>query len=331
MAVRSDPIKMVSSLWRFVVDVALRWYHGGVGDLAAGVTFWVLVSLPAAILALLAVLEQLKKAIDFGFSTEIEATVLNYVDRVFNGSEAVTETVTALFRQDPDTGLLTVSLMVALWSISRGFAGLIRALDGIYEVVDTRSWYHTRVVAVVLGVGSMLISIPLVMLDRLVWLRMQDGPIEEFLRSILGVAVLVLWAAAIYHYGPSQKSLWRYDLAGAVVAAVGWWLLSIGFSWYVRVSAGTNEVTAAVGAFLLALSWVWLAAQVLLIGATVNHLYGKRRKITRQSRQWRITGRLPVVGNGVLGANGTGGQRVDRAERTAMSRGVLRLTGRPRS
>lgn len=293
---KPDPIKNLATGWRFVVDVALRWYHGGVGDLAAGVTFWVLVSLPASILALLAVLDQIKQAIDIGFRTEIETTVLNFVNQVFTDENgAVTESVSTLFRQDPDAGLLTVSLLVALWSISRGFAGLIRALDDIYEVENRRAWYYTRVVAILLGAGSMLISIPLVMLDRLVWARMTDGALEEMLRSVVAVGVLVLWASTIYHFGPSLKSRWRHDLFGAVVAAIGWWLLTVGFQWYVELTSGTNEVTAAIGAFLLALTWVWLAAQVLLIGGTVNYLYGQRKNIRRTPRQWWISGRIPLA------------------------------------
>jgi membrane protein len=285
--------KNVVAAWRFVVDVALRWYHGGVGDLAAGVTFWILVSLPAAVLALLAALGWLDSVLAVGFQSNIREDVTGFVDRVFTAEgSTVGETVQALFEQDPNSGLLTVSLVVALWSISRGFAGLIRALEDIYEVADGRPWYTTRVVAAVLGVGSLLISVPLVLLERIVWENVTDGPVERLGRSLVAVVVLVLWASAIYHFGPAQRSRWRHDLPGAVTAAVMWWLLSIGFGWYVDLTSGANEVTAAVGAGLLALTWLWLSAQVLLIGGVVNFLYGRRRKIDRRRRRWNLNSRI---------------------------------------
>ncbi len=279
-------------MWRFVVDVALRWYHGGIGDLAAGVTFWILVSLPASVLALLAALGSLDKLIDFGFQTKIEQNVLDFLDRVFNEEgSGISPTVASLFQQT-NSGLLTVSLVVALWSISRGFSGLIRALEDIYEVVDGRPWYYTRVVAVLLGVGSLLVSVPLVLLERLVWDQIPNGALERVGRSLVALIVLVSWASTIYHFGPAQRSRWRHDLPGAVTAAVMWLLLSIGFGWYVDLTSGANEVTAAVGAGLLALTWLWLSAQVLLIGGTVNYLYGRRRDIARRRRSWSLNERL---------------------------------------
>jgi membrane protein len=279
-------------VWRFVVDVALRWYHGGIGDLAAGVTFWILVSLPASVLALLAALGSLDKLIDFGFQTKIEQNVLDFLDRVFNEEgSGISPTVASLFQQT-NSGLLTVSLVVALWSISRGFSGLIRALEDIYEVVDGRPWYYTRVVAVLLGVGSLLVSVPLVLLERLVWDQIPNGALERVGRSLVALIVLVSWASTIYHFGPAQRSRWRHDLPGAVTAAVMWLLLSIGFGWYVDLTSGANEVTAAVGAGLLALTWLWLSAQVLLIGGTVNYLYGRRRDIARRRRSWSLNERL---------------------------------------
>ncbi|MDH4364082.1 MAG: YihY/virulence factor BrkB family protein, partial [Acidimicrobiia bacterium] len=145
------PFKLLAAGWRFVVEVAVRWYRGGVGDLAAGVTFWILVSLPAAVLALLAALGWLGRIIGANLTADLQENVTGFVDRVFTAQgSSVRSAVDSLFRQT-NPGLLTVSLGVALWSVSRGFAGLIRALEDIYEVEDGRAWYHTRFVALLLG------------------------------------------------------------------------------------------------------------------------------------------------------------------------------------
>jgi membrane protein len=286
-------MKTLRATWRFVVDVALRWYNDGVGDLAAGVTFWIVMSLPASILALLAALGPLERILSISFSTEIEQDVLEFIGRVFTSEgSSVQEAISALFGQNPNSGLLTVSLAVAIWSVSRGFSGLIRALDDIYEVVDGRTWYHTRVVALLLGFGSMLVSVPLVMVERLVWDSIADGPLERVGRGLVALAVLVAWASMIYHFGPAQRSRWRHDLPGAMTAAVMWWLLSTGFGWYVSLTSGANDVTAAIGAGLLALTWLWMAAQVLLIGGLVNFLYGRNRQIARNRPTWGINDKI---------------------------------------
>lgn len=282
------PWRPVVVLWRFVVDVALRWYHGRIGDLAASVTFWILISLPALVLALLAVLGPIDRLVSAELQPRIRTEVENFIARVFTDeSETVSDTVTGLFDQT-NTSLATLSAALAVWSISRGFAGLIRALEDIYDIEDRRPWYHTRVVAVVLGLGSILISVPLVLMEIYVWSGIPNGLAESFLRGLFAVVVLVLWASIVFHYGPAERHRWRFDLPGAVVAALLWWALSWGFARYVDLTSDANEVRAAVGAGLLALTWIWLAAQVLLIGGAVNNILGERLGVSRGRRSWTI-------------------------------------------
>lgn len=283
------PVGWLRVTWRFVVDVALRWYHGRVGDLAASVTFWLVISLPALVLTLLALLGPIDRAISgIGFSRLIQTEVEAFIGRIFTGDpEAVSETVSELFTQSSNS-LAIVSIGFVLWTVSRGFAGLIRNLEDIYEIEDRRPWYWTRVVAIILGVGSLLISIPLVLMEIYVWGEIDDGLVESVLRSVAAIAVLTLWASVLYHYGPAERHRWRFDLPGAVVAAVGWWLLTFGFTQYVAWTSNANEVRAAVGAYLLALTWLWLAAQVLLVGGAVNYLLGERLGVTRGRRSWSI-------------------------------------------
>ncbi len=287
--VRKGPIGWVVSAWRFVFDVALRWYHGRVGDLAASVTFWIVISLPALVLALLAVIGPLDRLVTgVQFQGRIESEVEEFIARVFTDeSQGISDSITDLFSEN-NNSLAAVSLALAIWSISRGFSGLIRALEDIYEIEDRRPWYHTRVVAVILGLGSILISVPLVLMEIYVWGSITDGLIESSLRGLVAIIVLILWASIVYHYGPAERHRWRFDLPGAVVAAFLWWLLSYGFARYVDITSNANEVRAAVGAGLLALTWIWLAAQVLLIGGAVNYILGDRLGVSRGRRSWSI-------------------------------------------
>ena len=146
-------------------------------------------------------------------------------------------------------------------------------------------------VAVLLGVGSVLIPLPLIVLDQFVWDSLPSNTLFETFRIITLVAVLILWASIVYHFGPATRSRWLHDLPGAIIAALMWWLLTIGFAQYVDLTLaaeGSTEVRAAVGIFLLAITWIWLAAQVLLIGGAVNQIFGDRLGISRSAREWSI-------------------------------------------
>jgi membrane protein len=283
-----NPLRWLRSTWTFVFNVSKRWYYGGIGDLAAGVTFWILLSLPAVILAMVSALGVLDSFLGRSLSDEIEEDVTGFVERVFT-SEApgIANAVDELFAQQ-ELGVLTVSVALTLWTISRGFAGMIRALDGVYEVDESRAWYTTRVVALVLGLGSLLVSVPIVLLEFFVWSRFADGLIESILRSGVAVLILVSWASMIFHYGPSIRTKWRWDLPGSIVAAIFWWILTVGYQSYIDIVSGRNEVLSAIGASLLALTWVWLAAQVLLIGAAVNVEVATVIGIERSRREWKL-------------------------------------------
>ncbi len=304
IAVSRGPLGWISAAGRFVWDVGKRWYYGRVGDLAASVTFWLIISLPATVLALLAALGPIDRL--FGFVTQrlaaddvelqsrIEGEVTLFIERVLtDDSGEIQATVASLFERS-SPGLLTLSVAIMFWSISRGFAGLIRALEDIYDVAaeERRPWYVTRVVAVVLGIGSVLVPIPLIVVDQFFWQPLGDGALIDAVRLLVAVTVLILWASVVYHFGPGTRNSWAYDLPGAVVAALLWWLLTAGFSRYVDLTQraeGANEIRAAVGAGLLALTWLWLAAQVLLIGGAVNYLFGERLGISRNRRDWSLS------------------------------------------
>lgn len=283
-----NPLAWVRSAWTFVWDVSKRWYYGGIGDLAAGVTFWILLSLPAVVLAMVSALGLLDSLLGQSLSIEIEEDITGFIERVFSSeAEGIATAVDELFAQQ-ELGLLTVSVALTLWTISRGFAGMIRALDGVYEVDDGRAWYYTRIVALVLGLGSLLVSVPIVLLELFVWSRFPDGPIETILRTAVAVVILVFWASMIFHYGPSIRTKWRWDLPGSIVAAIFWWILTVGYQSYIDIVSGRNGVLSAIGASLLALTWVWLAAQVLLIGAAVNVQVATNIGIERSRREWKL-------------------------------------------
>lgn len=283
-----NPLTWARSAWTFVWDVAKRWYFGGLGDLAAGVTFWILLSLPAVVLAMVSALGVLDSLLGRSLSIEIEEDITGFIERVFSSeAEGIATAVDELFAQQ-ELGLLTISVALTLWTISRGFAGMIRSLDLVYEVENGRAWYYTRIVALILGLGSLLVSVPIVMLELFVWSRFPDGAIETILRAVVAVVILVFWASMIFHYGPSIRTKWRWDLPGSIVAAIFWWILTVGYQSYIDVVSGRNGVLSAIGASLLALTWVWLAAQVLLIGAAVNVQVATMIGIERSRREWQI-------------------------------------------
>ena len=237
-------------------------------DAAASVAFWLLLSLPAALLAGLASLSLLGDEA----TAELRELTNEFVDRVFTSeADELRTTIDSLFDQN-QAGLFSVSILVALVTVSRGFAGLIRALDVVCDVEESRGFVRLRLAAIGLGIGTLAT----VALSTYLWTISEAAGVAPILRVVVAIVILVIWAATIFHIGPNHHTPWRYDLPGAALAAVGWLIVSVGYGWYIELAGGSNQVVGVAGALLLGMTWVWLVCLVLLVGGELNEILADR-------------------------------------------------------
>ena len=247
----------------------------GALDAAASVAFWLLLSLPATLLAGLASLS----LIDEDLTDELRELTNEFVDRVFTGeADELRRTVDSLFEQN-NAGLFSISLVLALVTMSRGFAGLIRALDVVYDVEESRGFLRVRVAAFGMGIGTLAT----VALSTYLWSISESAGVPSLVRIAVALAILVVWAATVFHIGPNHHTPWRYDLPGALLAAIGWLVLSVGYGWYIELAAGGgNQAVGLVGALLLGMTWVWFVCLVLLIGGELNEILAESSRGDRR-------------------------------------------------
>lgn len=271
------PGALVRWLRRLAKDVWEEYKNDGVSDVAASITFWTMLSIPAAVLALVSVLSSLERLVGASIANRIENAISDFVVDTFTDSEALSETVDELFNTS-STGIATVATVTAVFTLSRAFAGLVRALDIVYEVDEGRPWLVVRIVAIGLGLGT----ISVVAAGATLLAILPSLPFNGLLRAGVFPLVflgLVLWAATIFHIGPNHRTPWRFDLPGAVVAATGWVIATQGFAFYVRIAGQGNSVQSGVGAVLLALTLVYALGVVLLVGAEVNDVLARRADV----------------------------------------------------
>ena len=77
--------------------------------------------------------------------------------------------------------------------------------------------------------------------------------------------------ALLYRYGPSRDTAqWRWVTWGSGIAALLWIVVSALFSWYVSSFGKYNETYGSLGAVIGFMTWIWLSAIVILIGAELD-------------------------------------------------------------
>lgn len=268
------PRALARWLWQLAKDVAREYSRDNVSDLAASITFWTILSIPAAALALVSALSSLEPLTDASLADEVETEVQQFLRDTLVDSDTLAGAVDQLFN-DSGSGIAIVATLVALFTLSRAFAGLIRALDVAYEVEDRRPFWYVRIVAIGLGVSTIV-----VIAGTATFLAMLPsfglGPVMRFVAPLAAVTLLVAWAAAVFHIGPNHRTPWRYDVPGALFTAFGWVLTTQLFTFYVRFSEGRNEVQSSVAIVLLALTLMYLLSLVLVVGAEINDVIARR-------------------------------------------------------
>ncbi len=268
---------------RFLGEVKDELVSDRVSDLAASTAFFTLLMLPAGVLAFVSSLGSLEALAGSGVAEDTRRSVLEWVRDTF-GAEAgpITTTVEELFDQN-NAGIATVSTVVALWALSRGFGGLIRAMDEVYEIDERRRWWWLRLSAAGLGLTTVALA------GFAAWLRYGLWPglpshwlVQQAIQPLL-LLVFVTWAATLFHIAPNHRTPWRYDLPGAVFTAASWLVLVMGFAVYVEASSGANDVLGVTGAALAAFTLVYLLSLSLLVGAEINDVIARRAGVVQQA------------------------------------------------
>jgi membrane protein len=269
-------------VWRLAREMVKEFSDDGVSDLAAAITFWTVLSVPAAVLALVSALSSLDRIVGSSTAEDVEREVQEFIADQFVNSQTISDTVTELFNTS-SRGVTIVATLVALFTLSRAFAGLIRALDTAYDVPNGRRWWHGRLVAFGLGIGTLLV----VAGSAFALAFIPELPLGGFIRWLtipIVLAVLTIWAATIFHIGPNHRTPWRFDVPGAIVTALGWAISTQLFALYVRVSSSVNQVQSTIGTILLALTLMYLLSVVLILGAEMNEIISRRAGVVQDAR-----------------------------------------------
>jgi membrane protein len=193
--------------------------------------------------------------------------------------------------------------LAALWGAWSGASGLIGALNVAYAEDETRSFLRRAWVALVVAIATGVFMVLAFGLVALFPLALDRVSLDPMVRAIIvfarwpALAVLCAGALAIlYRFAPSRRAAkWRWVSPGALIATALWLTGSTGFSYYVAHVPSYNQTLGALGMVMLLLTWTYLTAFAVLLGAEMN------AELERQTS--RDTTRGPARRRGDRGAS----------------------------
>ncbi|MBQ5674673.1 MAG: YihY/virulence factor BrkB family protein [Lachnospiraceae bacterium] len=177
--------------------------------------------------------------------------------------------------------LVSVSAIITAWSASKGMLALMRGMNAVYELQESRNYIMLRLRALVYTVFFMiaiLLSIVLLVFGNTVVALLSDilivSEIWRWLQSLRHLIVAVILAVvfcSFYCLLPNNRMPWREQLPGAFVAAVFWIVYSFFFSIYIDYFNGFS-MYGSLTTVIIVMIWLYFCMYIFFCGVVINRL-----------------------------------------------------------
>jgi membrane protein len=269
------PAEMTRAGWKDIaVRVYLEFNKDRVLAVAAGVTFYTLLSLFPAIAALVTCyglfadvnvindhLAQLHAVLPSG-AVELIGDQVKRIAAKGSGSLSVT---------------FFSSLLLSLWSANAAMKAMFDALNVVYEEDEKRNFFWLNVRSLTFTIGALLfiiIALNVIVVVPVALNFLGLGSTAWLLAALRWPAILIVLLgglSVLYRFGPSREhARWRWVGVGSVVAGLLWLVASLLFSWYVANFGTYNETYGSLGAVIGFMTWIWISSTIVLLGGEIN-------------------------------------------------------------
>lgn len=283
------PPELRKRSWAYVVRTTVRQYsRDDCFDLAAALTYYAVLAVAPALLALVSLLGLVGNA-------------PRMVDQVLGTMEAIVpqevlSVATPLVENAAEGGgraglALILGLVLALWSAS-GYVGAFgRAMNRVYEIDEGRPVWILRplmilvtvvtVVVAALVVASLVLTGPVARaVGETVGLGSAAVDLWDLAKWPVVLALVVVLVAILYQWTPNvRQPRFRWISVGAIVAILGWLLASAAFGLYVGNFGNYDATYGALAAVVVFLLWMWITNLALLFGAELDSELERGREL----------------------------------------------------
>ena len=283
-----SPTDLHKRSWKYVARKTIREFsEDQCTDQAAGLTYYAVLAVFPAMLALLSLIGL------FSDADKIVDTILKVMKPLVAADTLQTfDPILRDMAQSQGAGLtLAVGLAGALWSASGYIGAFSRAMNRIYEIDEGRPFWKLRPLMIAITLAAVVLS-ALVLL-----LLVVSGPLADSIGRQLGLgdAGLTVWSvvkwpvllvlvmlvvAMLYYATPNVKQpKFRWVSFGAAFAIVVWVLASVLFAFYVANFSSYDKTYGSLAGVIVTLLWLWITNLALLFGAELDSELERGREL----------------------------------------------------
>lgn len=177
--------------------------------------------------------------------------------------------------------LLSLSLIITIWSASAGFNAVIRGLNKAYSEQEKRSLLKVQLIAVLCTFALTFIIIStflLLVFGEIIGntLSTRLGVFYIFaivwnkLRYLIMSISAIFIFAALYRYTPCRRLTWKEVIPGAIFSTITLTVVSLGFAYYVNNFGNYSKIYGSIGTVIVLLTWLFILSVIILMGGELN-------------------------------------------------------------
>lgn len=248
----------------------------GLTERASAVAYNFIMAIPPSFLFLFTLIPSLPLIKKAALKKELHALITDIVPAKVHNENLIK--FIDSFIDNSRIGLLSFSLILALFFASNAMMGLMRSFNKNYIGFEKRKGFKNRLVAIrltslifllVLGYLILLITQTAV----LKWMGIKNATFREvlfYVRWVFIVSLIFYAIAFIYKYAPAVQKRWRMVSPGTILATFMSILATLGFSFFVNNFGRYNALYGSIGTIIMLMALVYINSLVLLIGFELN-------------------------------------------------------------
>ena len=226
-----------------------------------------------------------------GFSHLNSDTILNLLSNVMptEAFNLIQSTVIEIVDRE-QTGLLWISIALAIWVSSSGFKAVIKGLNKAYGVKETRSYIKLKLISMIYTILLALIVIATLFLfvfgDVIgdFFIKVLEHPeviyyIWNMLRYVVVILIMVLFFMFLYNATPCVRLGWLEVIPGAVITTLGWISISYIFAYYVNNFSNYSRLYGSLGAVFMFMTWMFITSMILILGGEINAVLAEKNRL----------------------------------------------------
>jgi membrane protein len=268
-----------TGVWPTLKRTATEFSEDNLTDWAAALTYYSLLSIFPALIALVSLIGL------FGDPKSTTESLTEIITEIGPSSAAETFSgpIESVASNRSAAGFAFVlGLLVALWSASGYVGAFMRASNIIYETPEGRPFWKLRplqiAVTLVLIVMMALLAVGLVLTGPVVSAIAEPIGVGETAVDVWNIAkwpvmaaIFITMVSLLYYASPNVRLRgFHWVTPGSIFAIVAWAVASAAFAFYVANFGSYDKTYGTLGGLVALLVWVWISNLAILFGHQLN-------------------------------------------------------------